>query len=46
MRQMELEDLINLLWTATEVGRGSNTFFQELEKELSKRMLMIKDEEF
>ena len=46
MAGMDLEDLINLMWSAMEVDRGSNTFYTELESELTKRMLKIKDEEF
>lgn len=46
MKEMQLEDLINLMWCALEVEKGTNTFYKELEAELSKRMLRIKDEEF
>ena len=46
MANMDLEDLINLMWSAMEIERGSRSFQDELEKELTKRILKIKDEEF
>ena len=41
---MALEDLINLLWVALKIDRGSSVFFDRLEKEISKRIRGIKDE--
>lgn len=46
MREMELGDLVNLMWSALEVKKGSRTFFSELEKELKKRILKVQDEEY
>ena len=43
---MKLEDLTNLLWSALEIGKGSSTLFNELEKCMSKQIYKIKDEEF
>ena len=44
MKLMALEDLINLLWTALKINKGSSMFFEKLETELSKRIRGIKDE--
>ena len=44
MKLMSLDDLINLLWTALKIDRGSGMFFERLEKELAKRIRTIKDE--
>lgn len=46
MKNMALDDLINLMWTALEMQRGSGVFFNELEKEMAKRVRSIKDEQF
>ena len=46
LRDSELEDLINLMWSAIEINKGSGMFFEELEKEITKRMLRVKDDEF
>jgi len=46
MQEMQLEDLINLMWASMEVKKGTKVFFDELEKELTKRVLRVKDEEF
>ena len=46
MKEMDLQDLINLLWTSIEVKRGSEIFFKEIENQLTKKILKIKDEEF
>ena len=43
---MQLEDLINLMWASMQVKKGTPIFFDELEKELTKRILRVKDEEF
>lgn len=45
-KAMVLEDLINLLWTAQKIDRGSLVFFDRLEKELTKRIRGIKDDQF
>ena len=42
MKEMGLGDLINLLWSAVEVGRGSDGFFKELESNLVKKILKVK----
>ena len=44
MKAMALEDLINLMWTALEINRGSPLFYDTLEGELAKRVRGIKDE--
>ncbi len=44
MKAMALEDLINLMWTALEINRGSTLFYDTLEGELSKRVRGIKDD--
>lgn len=46
LRDTELEDLINLMWSAIEIEKGSKMFYEELEKEVTKRILRVKDEEF
>ena len=43
---MSLDDLINLLWTAIKIDRGSPVFYERLEKELTKRILGVKDDQF
>jgi len=44
MKLMGLDDLINIMWTALKIDRGSKPFFERLEKELAKRIRGIKDE--
>ena len=46
MKEMELNDLVNLMWSASEVKRGSQTFYTELEKELTKRILKVEDDDY
>lgn len=46
MKVMALDDLINLLWTALKIERGSTIFFTKLEEEISKRIRGIKDDQF
>lgn len=46
MEKMNLDELLGLLWSALEIGKGSDTFFNQLENELNKRLLKVKDEEF
>jgi hypothetical protein len=46
MKAMALEDLINLMWTALEINRGSPLFYDTLEAELAKRVRGIKDDQF
>lgn len=46
MKLMSLDDLINLLWTALKIDRGSGMFFERLERELTKRIRSIKDEQY
>jgi len=41
---MKLDELINLLWAALEVNRGSPLFFQTLEGHLTKQLRVIKDD--
>lgn len=44
MKAMALDDLLNLMWSALEIDRGSQFFFQTLEAELAKRVRGIKDD--
>jgi len=46
MKMMSLDDLINVLWSALEIERGSPFFYETLENELSGRIRGIKDEQF
>lgn len=46
MKVMALDDLINLLWTALKINRGSPLFYERLERELSKRIRGIKDDQY
>lgn len=46
MKVMALDDLINLLWTALKIERGSPLFFERLERELGKRIRGIKDDQY
>jgi hypothetical protein len=46
MKEMKLEELINLIWSAQKVKKGSKLFYEEFEKELTKRIQRVKDEEF
>lgn len=41
MNTMQLDDLINLMWSSNEIQKGSDLFRRELEKELTKRLLKI-----
>jgi hypothetical protein len=43
---MNLEDLINLMWASIKISKGSQIFFNQLEKMLSKQILKVKDEQF
>ena len=36
IKEMKLDDLINMLWAALEVNRGSNLFFETIEGHLTK----------
>jgi hypothetical protein len=44
MKAMSLDDLINLMWSGLELGKGSAMFYETLESELGKRIRGIKDE--
>ena len=46
MKLMSLDELINLLWMALKIDRGSGMFFKRLERELTKRIRNIKDEQY
>lgn len=46
MREMTLDDLINLLWSAIQIKKGSLFFYEKLEEELAKRIRSIKDDQF
>lgn len=43
---MQLEDLVNLLWSSLRVNKGTRAFYEELEKAIRKRVYKFKDEEF
>ena len=44
MKFLNLDDLINMLWTALKINKGSSVFYERLENEISKRIRGIKDE--
>jgi hypothetical protein len=46
MPEMQLPDLINLLWSVQEIGQGSDFFFERLEKEIAARIRQVRDEDF
>jgi hypothetical protein len=46
MKSMALDDLLNVMWSALQIGRGSDLFFNSLEEELVKRIRGIKDDQF
>ena len=46
MKVMNLDDLINLMWSALEINRGGKMFYETLEGEIGKRIRGIKDEQF
>lgn len=46
MKLMALDDLINIMWTALKIDRGTKPFFERLERELVKRIKGIKDEQY
>ena len=43
MSVMTLDDLINLFWSATHVRKGSELFYEKLEKEITRRLSSVKD---
>jgi len=46
MKEMSLGDLVNLLWSAQEIQKGSEYFFAKLEEEITSRIKNIKEQEF
>ena len=44
MREMALDDLINLLLSSLEIKKGTHYFYEKLEEELSKRIRGVKDD--
>ena len=46
MREMALDDLINLLWSSLEIKKGTHYFYEKLEEELSKRIRGVKDDQY
>lgn len=46
MKISDLQSLIYLLWSANELGRGSMTFYSELESQLTKKILKVSDEDY
>jgi hypothetical protein len=43
---MNLDELLNLLWAVLEINRGTPLLYETLEEELTKRIRLIKDEQF
>jgi hypothetical protein len=46
MREMAIEDLINLLWSSLQIKKGSHYFYERLEEEIGRRIKGVKDEQF
>ena len=46
LKEMDLDSLLNLMWSALEIERGSAIFNQQIESEITKRILKIQDDEF
>lgn len=46
LKSMNISELINLLWSAQEIQKGSPYFFGKLEEEICARLRTIKDEDF
>jgi hypothetical protein len=44
MREMAIEDLINLLWSALRIAKGSHYFYDRLEEEIGRRIMGVKDD--
>ena len=45
MKQMALPDLLNLLWSAQEIKRGSLYFYTKIEEEIMLRIRQVKDDD-
>lgn len=45
MKDMTLEELLNLLWSTLEIGRGGQSFLEQLESNLMQKLLKVKDDE-
>ena len=45
MKAMILPDLLNLLWSAQEIKRGSKFFYEKLEEEILTRIRQVKDDD-
>jgi len=43
---MTLDELLNVLWAVLEVNRGTPLMYQTIEEELTKRIRLIKDDQF
>jgi hypothetical protein len=46
MNEMTLDELLNVLWAVLEVNRGTPLLYETIEEELTKRIRLIKDEQF
>ena len=46
LKEMDLDSLLNLMWSALEIERGSAIFNEQIESEITKRILKIQDDEF
>lgn len=46
MRSMNLSDLINLMWSAQEIQRGNESFYNKLETEITVRIKSISEDDF
>ncbi|CDW91217.1 UNKNOWN [Stylonychia lemnae] len=45
MQSMNLSDLINLMWSISEIKKGSQLFYSELEKQITLRLRSINDDD-
>lgn len=46
LKEMSIEDLTNLLWSALQIKKGTHFFYEKLEEELSRRIRGVRDEQF
>lgn len=46
MREMVIEDLVNLFWSSLQIKKGTHYFYERLEEELTLRVKGIKDDQF
>lgn len=46
LKEMAIEDLINLLWSSLQIKKGTHFFYEKLEEELSRRIRGVRDDQF